>query len=64
MSELIFYTTEDVRSEIKLRADLGAAWLTQREMADFFQTTKRKIDNCRQLPRLQLCGLATGQIAP
>ena len=43
MSELIHYINEDGRSQIKLRADLGTAWLTQLEMAELFQTTKQNI---------------------
>jgi hypothetical protein len=33
MSELILYTTEDGRSQIKLRAE-QTVWLTQLEMAE------------------------------
>jgi hypothetical protein len=36
MTDLILYTTEDGSSQIKLRAQDQAAWLTQREMAQFF----------------------------
>lgn len=43
MSNLILYTTEDGKSQIKLRADLGTVWLTQLEMAELFQTTKQNI---------------------
>jgi hypothetical protein len=43
MSNLILYTTEDGRSQIKLRADLGTIWLTQLDMAELFQTTKQNI---------------------
>ena len=43
MSNLFLYTTEDGRSQIKLRADLGTVWLTQLEMAELFQTTKQNI---------------------
>ena len=43
MNELILYTTEDGRSQIKLRADLGTVWLTQLEMAELFQTNKQNI---------------------
>ena len=43
MSDLILYTTEDGRSQIKLLADLGTVWLTQLEMAELFQTTKQNI---------------------
>jgi hypothetical protein len=36
MSDLIRYTTEDGRSQIKLRAMDQTVWLTQREMAQLF----------------------------
>lgn len=39
MSDLIFYTTEDSRSQIKLHTKNKAAWLTQREMADLFDVS-------------------------
>jgi hypothetical protein len=43
MNDLILYTTEDGRSQIQLRADLGTVWLTQLEMAELFQTSKQNI---------------------
>lgn len=43
MSELILYTTEDGRSQIKLRADQQTVWLTQLEMAELFAATKQSI---------------------
>jgi hypothetical protein len=43
MNDLILYTTEDGKSQIKLRADLDTVWLTQLEMAELFQTTKQNI---------------------
>jgi hypothetical protein len=43
MNNLILYTTEDGKSKILLRADLGTVWLTQLEMAELFQTTKQNI---------------------
>ena len=43
MNDLILYTTEDGKSQIQLRADLGTVWLTQLEMAELFQTTKQTI---------------------
>ena len=43
MSDLIVYTTEDGRSQIKLRADRQTVWLTQLEMADLFDATKQNI---------------------
>ena len=36
MSDLILYTTEDGRSQIKLRTKDQSIWLTQREMAELF----------------------------
>ena len=33
MSHLVLYTTDDGKSRIQLRADLGTVWLTQLEMA-------------------------------
>ena len=43
MNELILYTTEDGRSEIKLRAEQQTVWLTQLEMAELFDATKQNI---------------------
>ena len=43
MSGLILYTTEDGKSKIQLRADLGTVWLTQLDMADLFNATKQNI---------------------
>ena len=43
MNELILYTTEDGRSQIKLQADLGTVWLTQLDMAELFDATKQNI---------------------
>ena len=43
MSALILYTTEDGRSQIKLRTDQQTVWLTQLEMADLFDATKQNI---------------------
>ena len=43
MSELILYTTEDGRSQIKLRADQQTVWLTQLEMAELFDASKQNI---------------------
>ena len=39
MSELILYTTEDGRSQIKLRAKDQTVWLSQREMAQLFDVS-------------------------
>lgn len=43
MTELILYTTEDGRSQIKLRAQEQTVWLTQLEMAELFDATKQNI---------------------
>ena len=43
MSELILYTTEDGRSQIKLRADQQTVWLTQLDMAELFAASKQNI---------------------
>jgi hypothetical protein len=39
MSELILYTTEDGRSQIKLRAKDQTVWLSQREMGQLFDVS-------------------------
>ncbi len=39
MDDLILYTTEDGRSEIKLRAKDRTVWLSQREMAQLFDVS-------------------------
>jgi hypothetical protein len=41
MNDLILYTTEDGRSQIKLRAQEQTVWLTQLEMAELFDATKQ-----------------------
>jgi hypothetical protein len=43
MCNLILYTTEDGKSQIQLRADLGTVWLTQLEIAELFEATKQNI---------------------
>lgn len=43
MNDLIIYTTEDGKSQIQLRTDLGTVWLTQLEMAELFDATKQNI---------------------
>jgi hypothetical protein len=48
MNGLILYTTEDGRSQIKLRAKDQTVWLSQREMAQLFDVST---DNVGQLPR-------------
>ncbi|MEI8294573.1 MAG: virulence RhuM family protein [bacterium] len=39
MNDLILYTTEDGRSQIKLRAKDQTVWLTQREMSQLFEVS-------------------------
>jgi hypothetical protein len=43
MTDLILYTTEDGRSQIKLRAKDETVWLTQLEMAELFASSKQNI---------------------
>jgi hypothetical protein len=43
MSNFIFYTSDDGKSQIQLRVDLGTAWLSQLEMSELFQTSKQNI---------------------
>lgn len=43
MMQLILYTTDDGKSQIQLRVDLGTVWLSQLEMAELFQTSKQNI---------------------
>ena len=43
MNDLILYTTEDGRSQIKLRAEQQTVWLMQLEMAGLFDATKQNI---------------------
>lgn len=43
MNDLILYTTEDGRSQIKLRAKDQSVWLTQLEIAELFDATKQNI---------------------
>ena len=41
--ELILYATEDGLAQIQLRASEGTVWLTQREIAELFQTSAQAI---------------------
>lgn len=43
MNDLILYTTEDGRSQIKLRVQEQTVWLSQLEMAELFDTTKQNV---------------------
>ena len=43
MNELILYTTEDGKSQIKLRTKDQTVWLTQREMAELFDVSTNNV---------------------
>lgn len=43
MSDLILYTTDDGKSQIKLRTEHQTVWLTQLDMAELFDATKQNI---------------------
>jgi hypothetical protein len=43
MNNLILYTSDDGKSQIQLRVDLGTVWLSQLEIAELFQTSKQNI---------------------
>ena len=43
MNEVVLYTTEDGRSQIKLQTQEQTVWLTQLEMAELFDATKQNI---------------------
>ena len=43
MTDLILYTTEDGRSQIRLRAQEQTVWLTQLEIAELFDATKQNV---------------------
>ncbi len=43
MNDLILYTTDDGRSQIKLRAQEQTVWLTQLEIAELFASSKQNI---------------------
>lgn len=43
MSELILYTTEDARSQIRLRAKDQTVWLSQREMSELFNVSTNNV---------------------
>lgn len=46
MNDLVLYTTEDGRSQIKLRVKDETVWLTQLEMAELFDainTPKKRL---------------------
>lgn len=39
----ILCTTDDGKSQIQLRADLGTVWLNQLEMADYFRGVTKMV---------------------
>ena len=41
--DVVLYTTEDGRAQVKLRAIDGSAWLTQAQLAELFQVTPQAI---------------------
>ena len=43
MTQLILYTSEDGQSRVKLRADRGTVWLSQRQMAELFDVSPDNI---------------------
>ncbi len=43
MNDLLLYTTDDGRSQIKLRAQKQTVWLTQLEMAELFDAAMQNI---------------------
>lgn len=43
MNDFILYTTDDGRSQIKLRAEQQTVWLTQLEMAELFDVSTDNI---------------------
>ncbi|MCF8267104.1 MAG: hypothetical protein K9I69_03390 [Ignavibacteriales bacterium] len=42
-SELLFYSTEEGKSKIEVRLENETLWLSQKQMAELFHTTKQKI---------------------
>lgn len=42
-NDIIIYTTDDGKASIELHLDNGTVWLTQLELAEFFQTSKQNI---------------------
>ena len=43
-SQVLFYQTEDGRQRVEVRLDQGTVWLSQKEMAEIFQTTPQNIN--------------------
>ena len=42
-TEIIIYQTEDGRTKIQVHMENETVWLTQAQMAELFQTTKKNI---------------------
>ena len=42
-SSLVIYESEDGRTRIQVRLDGQTVWLTQRQMAELFETTKQNV---------------------
>ncbi len=59
-SEIVFYQTENGRSRIEVRLEGNTVWLTQRLMAELFQTTPQNITmHVRSIYGEGLLGTAT-----
>ena len=43
MTQLILYSSEDGKSQVQLRADLGTVWLSQKRMAELFDVSPDNI---------------------
>ena len=43
MTQLILYTSEDGQAQVRLRADRGTVWLSQRQMAELFDASPDNI---------------------
>ncbi len=43
-SEILIYQTEDKQTRIEVRLDRETVWLTQKQMAELFQTTVPNIN--------------------
>ena len=41
--EFLFYQTEDGRTRLRVRMERETVWLSQRETANLFQTTKQNV---------------------
>ena len=42
-SSMILYQTEDGRTRVQCRFDVGTLWLTQAQIAELFQTTPQNV---------------------